>query len=746
MGDNSAGSNIWGYDTRVLSATLNKPYVDWIAFPSPLPFRTAKYIAISNATPGNYGYSALCASNGEVLAIVDGPAFWEADNWSGATTLRKFRSPIVYPSPNWVEYLGTTSFTLPADVIGPASWVVDQTFEMPSIGAFERSRMTPVVSNSPVSLNEFLDITDPDEQAYGYLITVDWAGIESSDFDDSIYWYDPYAENEGKPEPSFPTFVRPEAGKILERAVVAYRYVYTETQEEAEADGRSFRKFEYIEEPDQQTIAEQVAQAKLEINQKVDELRDYVMYAYYYSTWYDNGKVGQSPNPGRYDSLLSSFTSYWTSSQVALEAHRAAFWLDAHEKVAPTLLNDPGVEPVLPVIWDALLKTHAPFSSYVGRKYELVETVTNSIESDTFWYKARTRNVTWSYQYDTVDQNGAPTVETVEYSFSGSYTAVTTDHGKNVYTTHYTFTDWYSYTDGGSALPVSDIPIMAHYNKQIRRYIPNNNGALSNNPYPQLDYWGGLLDTPLGLCTVYNGTTTSLMADYSHVGYVPDSRYSAYPYPRAAMVGNGSLMGLNPLIDMSAAHIPLQASIPNFIKQYRLRVPMVYTEGVQSRSRTSESHLPENSQVDIVFFGPHGKGIFGEWSPDDLFVDVFGYLTLLWDYENMVFRYHSWTPVRGGNGEFLDAINGPHGPLPAPKTIPRGSYEAWSMVANHTKVDYYRFYNEKRSPNVLVVYRPPKWPQIRKYTKQQRAQWYKNSQVPYNEQNAAAEILKAAGL
>lgn len=800
MGDNSAGSNIWGYDTRVVSATLSKPYVDVAEFKNPIPYKHLQILTARYFTPGEQvndnktkpDFWRVVSTGGTTYATMDYYLFPDSTWWSGSSTIGQYVSDGVYTG----VYYDTTSnwskrsvpLALPDDVIGP---IYQETTAIPSAYRWsyygDPYYFASWAQHRLQKLNGIMGIPNDDvRQVYGYVIGYNW-GQYGYHVADVINPYLPWSEN---PDPGINQVPPPWEHMPKQFAIPVYEFKWMEAAQTTENDGRlpDQRKFEYTKWYSDEEIQTTWNTAYRAMLDGMAWVRDYLGWAsayYYYKKREEDELPPDRPFPvrGVWLPLLYEYNTYWLEGQAELRQRRDARFKKNHNEVLARLITDPETTPVLPVLWDTALKVYAPYASFVGRKYEMLETVVDTQQYPEDNRHVTKRKATLQYTYDVTDpltgeiveHEGQPVQAQASIEIEGECIVVTQQHRVPEesggyflsYSRIYTVTNWYENTldyateNSGSRKPspLHRPTVNTAYHPLLRRFLQQAIYPDVTKPGPLEGYSNEsnavLTEQVVGVGTVYNGVTTRLetLADYNDgslwFDIEPDSSRGLFPIISADQVdGNWTVMV--PPIDYSTVNAPLTATIPEFIKEYRRRVPLVYTEGQVTRSKFAESGLFHGTTVDIVFYGPAGKGVFADWQASDTEIEVYGYLTLLWDSELMEFKYVSWrSPVDPLTGEPVPLVDTEYGLSPVNGVrIPRGNIVPELSTFAAIDGPTIRFSRDPRSANVVLRFTPPKWTQIKRHAKvEQWSTWRRRStDAPLHMQYPEYEILKAVGL
>lgn len=134
----------------------------------------------------------------------------------------------------------------------------------------------------------------------------------------------------------------------------------------------------------------------------------------------------------------------------------------------------------------------------------------------------------------------------------------------------------------------------------------------------------------------------------------PDSvQFVADGWYGMGLLWNGASTKDTSLTYENPPFVNLVGSAPQFVIDYRKAVhPKSASEG---NPLWNDSALTNGELVNLILFGPHGKGIFGTWA-DDTKLDVYGVATFQYSYDDGSFSFVKWSKPLDADGNATDVL------------------------------------------------------------------------------------------
>lgn len=768
MTSNSLGGNIWGYDTRVVSATLDTFFYKSIQLWNPIPYVHAYIGEVTGSTPTrktiytgqdsrDYEYynsagALVGSSSGSRTftgSVYSGWHSWEfvgpgipvtlgwlvknqagagpaPDPWSncnvvfedGIVVSGSWSTPVSYNSTYAADVAagssGTRSILYMSDQVrlatllkvitsaGAESWTryeVSETGVWNGTDWYDRvetySNFSTYVYTKTVI--ESIQYSLP-ANCIGPLTPIPPAFVPASGIDDSsisISNLKDITSNLSLPagQIAYGFSVTYSDSNTDVPVATVYRYItfsvyrYTETQEEANAAGRS-RAYEYL----YQATPAQLQTDWLAIRNEIDFIIR--------STRAITDLEDPVPNPSIIAAQLSKHTD-WYNKQDTLRARRDAFLLDSSNQILAAFVTPDESRQPLSWMWSNLVKVQSEWSDYVYRKYPLVVTKTDVVSVPVTDTTVTTRTAVYTYQYDKPNDEGGVDVATATQTIIGTKTDVTTRHaygGIENYTQSVSY-EWANYAN----LSLTTL----------------RSNAL-----------GSALDQDVILTAKTYGSALHTVAQYTEFPGVSNGNYTGSPYfSYVASSAYGDVPN-NPINFMAGFNPPPpntlkseRQELPLIVKEYRKDVPLKYDENrpvADYRTCFNDSHMWSGMKINIVLYGPKGKGIFGEWGIADTEMDVYGTLSLSYNHYTAALTFKKWTPATP------DTINTPHGPVSKPVVAFRGPG------------------NSNRTNAVMGLGSIP-WPDVKRRAKDKLAAIKAYGGKPREEQSVEYLVLHAIG-
>lgn len=337
----------------------------------------------------------------------------------------------------------------------------------------------------------------------------------------------------------------------------------------------------------------------------------------------------------------------WYAKQKTLRTRRDAFLLDSSNAVIAAFVTPKPQQESLPGMWANLVKIQSEWSDYVYRKYPLTVSKTDVASVPGTDMERITRTAVYTYQYDKPDGFGGVDLTTATQTVVGTQTSTytwhafqsTPKHGRSVSTV------WDNY---------ANVDLSGLWGTSLQSTLARDM-SLTMKTYYTPTY-------PTASYTEFPGIRTGSLIRPEFYSYVASSINGATPTNPAPLMA-----GYNPPYPNRAT--TERQELPLIVKEYRKDVPLEYAEDrptTEYKSCLNDSHLWAGMKINVVLYGPKGKGIFGEWQITDTAMDVHGTLSLLYDHYTATLSFHRWTPATS------ETIDTPYGQVSKPLTVFRG--------------------------------------------------------------------------
>lgn len=798
MGDNSAGSNIWGYDTRVVSATLSRPLVSVAPMRNPYPYThlyTGSYSGL-NPTKKTYSLGLLSGavqhdyydslgnligssigSSSTYTTTESGPngdypvswttySNWDGDQGSGPwywgytiggeceTFGGAGPKPDPWSNPNltyrWdVAWGGSGSWSTPisysdvyaADVAagvsgtysvlylsdkhvvskvqkvvtsaGPELWVRYEIILSDKFWSELKYSKSEWYANSSTFVYEYrhvdyVSVDLPDSCIGPWGDGIPPAFAPASGVDESSLTIDPVlrdiTDKLSLPadqvafgfEVSYTDTNTYVVVPPIKRYITYTVYRWLETQGEADAEDRA-RRYEYLYQAEQSELLADWLTIRDEIDLVIRTTR---------ATFDPDQPPSQPVIDGQYQLHVD-----WYADQDALRLRRNAFFLDSSNRMLAQFVAyvpEDNTALGIPVAWSLSIKSSSLWSDYVYREVPLIGTKTEVVTTPSPDVKVTTRTVTMSYEYPKKQPDGTETIVVVTQVQVGKKTETdqwhtyqnTPKYAKSIITD---YENWILVPDELTGVSVPVVTTFVDYQLIAKNW---KYGQYAYFPFPG---------------SIVNGRRIS---GYGHY-LIGDSKYGPVPNdPKNVM------HGYSPPYPNASSTLRYETS--NILRDYLRDIPLLYDEGKPVsvyRDTYNSSHMWQNMVIEIVLYGPAGKGIYGEWEITDVALDIFGTLICSYNHRTAEILVDRWVPAT------KETVDTPHGKVPKPLTVFRGPGAAPLTTSTL----------DSGQNNSLILFRGIKWPDVKRKAKQRWSTFGVDREKPVEHHSIEYLVLSSLG-